>query len=204
MQSLPPVQPLLLSQQPLEYLLRGYIPGSIPSSRPCETVRTLNGKKCIVAGCQDRVTCPNHGAFTYDTPYQRPFPWCCWLEEQVLHCCASSHQLVVNSRSSSHSQRCKGRALPTPNPMVTPSPISCSQNQPNLNLPTFEEVCQLTLPTLGFVPKKSKASFARVLSATLRQVLLENSEQAWPKLFRFPKCVYPHVNAEDAMTCLLQ
>ena len=114
-----------------------------------------------------------------------------WLEEQDVCCCASCHQLVANSRSSSHSQRCKNRAYSTSNPVDTPCLVSCSQSEPNPNLPSFEEVCQLTLPTLRFVPKKSRPSFAWVPSATMRQELLENSEQAWLKLFMLPKCVLP-------------
>ena len=117
-QSLPPVQLFQLSQQPLESV-EGAIPGSIPSSRPCETVRTMNRKKCIVAGCQEllaptmwrsHMTLHARGLFSGAVPNV-------WLEVQDLHCCASCHQLVANSRSSSHTQCCKGRALPTPNPM---------------------------------------------------------------------------------------
>ena len=58
-------------------------------------------------------------------------------------------------------------------------------------------MCQLTLPTLRFIPKKSRPSFARVLSATLRQVVLENSELAWLKLFMLPKCVLPSRKRHD-------
>ena len=81
--------------------------------------------------------------------------------------------------------------------MDTSSRISGSQNQSNANLPSFEEVCQLTLPTFRFIPKKSRPSFARVLSATLRQVVLENSELAWLKLFMLPKCVLPSHKRHD-------
>ena len=163
------------------------IPGSIPSSRPCDTVRISNRKQCIVAGCQEllaptmwqnHMTLHARGLFPGAVPNF-------WLEEQDMHCCASCHQLVANSRSSSHSQRYKGRTPLTSNPMDTPR-ISGSQNQPNTYLPSFEEVCQLILPALWFVPKVSRPSF---LSATLRQVVLENSELAWHKLFMLPKCV---------------
>ena len=191
-ESLPSFQPFPQVQQTLEHV-EVAIPGSIPSSRPCNTVRTSNRKQCIVAGCQEllaptmwqnHMTLHARGLFAGAVPNF-------WSKEQDLHCCASCHQLVANSRSSSHSQCCKGRAPRTSNPMDTPSQISGSQNQPNTNLPSFEEVCQLTLPTLRFVPKKLRLSFARVLSATLRQVVLENSELAWLKLFMLPKCVLP-------------
>ena len=191
-ESLPSVQPFTLSQQTPGHV-EVAIPGSISSSRSNEAVRTQTRKQCIVVGCQELIaptmwrshmTLHAKGIFPGGIPNF-------WLEEQDVYCCASCHQLVANSRSSSHSQRCKGRALPTSNPVDTPSLVPCSQSEPNPNLPSFEEVCQLTLPTLRFVPKKSRPSFARVLSATMRQVLLENSEQAWLKLFMLPKCVLP-------------
>ena len=51
-----------------------------------------------------------------------------WLEKQELHCCASRcHQLVSNSRPSSHSQRFKSRALPNSNPVDTPYLVPCNQ-----------------------------------------------------------------------------
>ena len=146
----------------------------------------------IVAGCQELLAPTmwrNHMVLHARDLFHGAFPNF-WLEEQDLHCSASCLQLVANSRSSSHSQRCKGRTPLTYNPMDTPQ-ISGSQNQPNTNLPSFEEVCQLTLPTLWFVPIKSRPLFARVLSATLRQVVLENSELAWLNLFMLPKCVLP-------------
>ncbi|KAL5457665.1 hypothetical protein EMCRGX_G034949 [Ephydatia muelleri] len=51
-------------------------------------------------------------------------------------------------------------------------------------------------PTLRFVPKKARPSFARALSSTLRSVLDENSEEAWLKLFMLPKCVLPSLKSK--------
>ena len=129
-ESLPSVQPFTLSQQTLGHV-EVAIPGSIPSSRPREAVRTQTRKQCIVVGCQEllvptmwrsHMTLHAKGIFSGAIPNF-------WLEEQDVYCCASFHQLVANSRSSSHSQRCKGRALPTSNPVDTPSLVSCSQSE---------------------------------------------------------------------------
>eukprot|EP00731_Ephydatia_muelleri_P012305 Em0006g1199a len=59
------------------------------------------------------------------------------------------------------------------------------------SLPSFEEVCELHRPTLRFIPSRARPAFARVLSASLRSVLSDNSEEAWLKLFMLPKCVLP-------------
>ena len=188
-ESLPSVQPFTLSQQ-TPGPVKVAIPGSIPSSSSNEAVRTQTRKQCIVVGCQELIA-PTMWRSHMTLHAKGIFPGAIpnfWLD---VYCCAPCHQLVANSRSSSHSQRCKGRALATSNPVDTPSLVPCSQSEPNPNLPSFEVVCQLTLPTLRFVPKKSRPSFARVLSATMRQVLMENSEQAWLKLFMLPKCVLP-------------
>ena len=64
------------------------------------------------------------------------------------------------------------------------------------DLPTFADVCQLRCPTLRFVPKKARPSFARALSSTLRFVLAENSEEAGLKLFMLPKCVLPSLKSK--------
>ena len=93
-------------QQTLEHV-EVTIPGSIPSCRPCNTARASNRKQYIVSGCQEllaptmwqnHMTLHARGLFLGAVPNF-------WLEEQDLHCCASCHQLVANSRSSSHSQR---------------------------------------------------------------------------------------------------
>ena len=55
----------------------------------------------------------------------------------------------------------------------------------------LKEVCELHRPTLRFIPSRARPAFARVLSASLRSVLSDNSEEAWLKLFMLPKCVLP-------------
>ena len=64
-------------------------------------------------------------------------------------------------------------------------------NLAEMSLPTFEDVCLLDQPTLRFIPSKSRPAFARALSSSLRSVILENTEEAWLKLFMLPKCVLP-------------
>eukprot|EP00731_Ephydatia_muelleri_P001362 Em0001g1362a len=51
----------------------------------------------------------------------------------------------------------------------------------------LKEVCELHRPTLRFIPSRARPAFARVLSASLRSVLSDNSEEAWLKLFMLPK-----------------
>ena len=94
---------------------------------------------------------------------------------------------MSNSRQASHSQRCSQRLEP-PAPTQVHTPITSQATQ---DLPTFEEVCQLNHPTLRFVQAKAKPVFARALSMVLKGVILWNSEEAWLKLFMFPKCVLP-------------
>eukprot|EP00731_Ephydatia_muelleri_P021996 Em0014g587a len=64
-------------------------------------------------------------------------------------------------------------------------------NLAEMSLPTFEDVCLLDQPTLRFIPSKSRPAFARALSSILRSVILENTEEAWLKLFMLPRCVLP-------------
>ncbi|KAL5477350.1 hypothetical protein EMCRGX_G024140 [Ephydatia muelleri] len=80
----------------------------------------------------------------------------------------------------------------------TPSPIHSlgrgrdpPLNFSELSLPTFEDVCLLDHPTLRFIPSKSRPAFAQALSLMLRSVILQNTEEAWFKLFMLPKCVLP-------------
>ncbi|KAL5497303.1 hypothetical protein EMCRGX_G013760 [Ephydatia muelleri] len=115
-----------------------------------------------------------------------------WLFEQDLFICPHCSQLVANSRVASHSRQCK-----------VPPPISSAENDdiqsaPAIvpDLPTFTDVCQLRCPTLRFVPKKARPSYARALSSTLRSVFDENSEEAWLKLFMLPKCVLPSLKSK--------
>ena len=109
-----------------------------------------------------------------------------WLEEHDLSICHLCHQLVSNTTV----------VLP-PEEMCWWC-CSCSGSRqcvwgctPELSLPTIEDVCLLNQPTLRFIPSKSRPAFARALSSTLRSVILENTEEAWLKLFMLPKCVLP-------------
>mgnify|MGYP003460779833 FL=1 len=101
--------------------------------------------------------------------------------------CSLCHQLVSNTRSRSHPKRCRGRVnIPVTHPATTPQ-----VSPPGVSLPSFEEVCELHRPTLRFIPSRARPAFARVLSASLRSVLSDNSVEAWLKLFMLPKCVLP-------------
>ena len=123
-----------------------------------------------------------------------------WLEDQDSYICQGCHQIISNSRLSSHSSRCDGlTAISTPNPTHVQPP---SSNGPpsNVPLPTFNEVCQPNLPTLHFIPTKAKPAFAKALSSTLRAVIETNTEQAWLKLFMLPKCVLPSVRRSGSHT----
>lgn len=63
------------------------------------------------------------------------------------------------------------------------SHIHCHPIQPELGLPTFR----------GCVSSQSThwPAFMRALSSALRCVILENTEEAWLKLFTLSKCVLP-------------
>ena len=110
-----------------------------------------------------------------------------WLIDQHLFVCSSYYQLVSISRTASHSRCCREQAK---SPATLTALSFSSPTEPcNQGLPSFEEVCQLHRPVLRFVPAKARPVFARVLSTALRSVWIENSEEAWLKLFMLPKCV---------------
>ena len=83
-------------------------------------------------------------------------------------------------------------------PPISSPQNDATQSEPAIvpDLPTFADVCQLRCPTLRFVPKKARPSFARALSSTLWYVLAENSEEAWLKVFMLPKCVLPSLKSK--------
>ena len=69
----------------------------------------------------------------------------------------------------------------------------------------YEQVCELNIPTLHFVPANARqGAFARALSSALRGVILCNTEEAWLKLFMLPKCVHPslHLNVSHLELCI--
>ena len=43
--------------------------------------------------------------------------------------------------------------------------------------------------TIHHIPFKSKPAFARLLAATLKDILYLNTTEAWLKLFLLPKCI---------------
>ena len=123
-----------------------------------------------------------------------------WLEDHYSYICQGCHQIISNSRLSSHSSRCDGLiAMNTPNPTHL-QPPSSNGSPSNVPLPTFNEVCQLNLPTLPFIPTKAKTAFAKALSSTLRAVIETNTEQAWLKLLMLPKCVLLSVKRSGSHT----
>lgn len=62
-------------------------------------------------------------------------------------------------------------------------------NDSNVQLPSFQEVCNLRCITIQHIPAKSRPAFAKILSSTLQDILHTNDEIAWLKLFLLPKCV---------------
>ena len=113
-----------------------------------------------------------------------------WLRDHNAYVCHSCFQLVANSRHASHLRRCPQRCI-TSTQLSSILPSTNLQSHASQVLPTFDQVCQLNHPTLRFVPAKARPAFARALSSALRGVLQKNSEEAWLKLFMFPKCVLP-------------
>jgi len=174
-----------------------------PSSQQVSSQNTRNRQRrkqrCVVVGCtsliapsmwRTHMTLHAQGAFPGDIPNT-------WLEEQDSQICRHCHQIVANSRLSSHSRKCVGEASATAPMLVHDTPIDAAPlNDNSLSLPTFEEVCHLNLPTLRFIPSKSKPAFARALSSALRCVVQDNTEEAWLKLLMLPKCVLPSLRRQ--------
>ena len=170
-----PTAPQQLSSPPHQEPLA---PHDIPSTSSAghQTSCSFLRKRCPVSECPERIA-PSMWRSHMSLHAQGLFPGGVpqtWLFEQDLFICPHCSQLVANSRVASHSRQCK-----------VPPPISSAQNDDTQSapafvpdLPTFAEVCQLRCPTLRFVPKKARPSFARALSSTLRSVLDENSEEA--------------------------
>ena len=121
-----------------------------------------------------------------------------WLATQDVFICPNCSHLVANSRAVSHSQHCTAilSSSPTLHTHVSSSTttvlVLATPSEPTTpNLPSLEEVCQLKCPTLRFVPKKARPSFAKVLSSVLRSILSENSVKAWLRLFMLPNVYFP-------------
>ena len=147
---------------------------------------------CIVEGCNEHIAptmwlihMTNHakGVLPGAVPTS-------WLREQSRYICPNCSSLVANSHSVSHSRKC-------------PSVASCSQTQSHdikvvpcsishqATLPCLQDICSLRYPTIRFVPSKARPAFARALSSVLKEILAENSVDAWTKLLMLPKCVLP-------------
>ena len=168
-----------------------------PGSQTVGASRQRHKQHCVVEGCPELIapsmwkshmTLHAQGVFPGEIPST-------WLDEQDRYICHICLQLVSNRRQSSHSKKCNAGGVASSVPdfagPLPPNPAEALLNQHEPGLPTFEDVCLLNQPTLRFVPSKSRLAFARALSSALRCVILENTEEAWLKLFMFPKCVLP-------------
>ena len=144
---------------------------------------------CIVAGCRERIapTMSLHhlslhakGILCGDVPSD-------WLHKHARFICS---ELVSISHRSSHQSKCIQSSLQSninSLPLVRGVPSTHMQ----ASLPTLQDICSLRCPTIRFIPSRARPSFARVLSAVLRDVVAENSIEAWTKLFMLPKCLLP-------------
>ena len=157
--------------------------------------RTRSKKHCVVEGCLSFIAPSMWGVHMslHAQGILRGVVPISWLEEHNSYICPHCSRPVSNSRMSSHSRNCSGVEVTQSQITNQPSNSSnmSSNTQQTVSLPTFEEVCQLNLPTLRFIPSKSRPAFARALSSALRCVIKENTEEAWLKLFMLPKCVLP-------------
>ena len=109
-----------------------------------------------------------------------------WLNNPNLYICHHCSSLVPISHKSSHITKCFKNPPPSEPPMATP--LTCASGN---DLPSLSDICYLKFPTIRYIPNKGKPAFARILSATLRAVVTENSVDSWVKLFMLPKCVLP-------------
>ena len=112
-----------------------------------------------------------------------------WLQEQSRYICPNCSSLFANYHSVSHSKK-------------SPSVAFCSQTQSHdirvvpcsiphqVTLPCLQDNCGLRHPT-GFVRSKARPAFASALSSFLKEIVAENSVDAWTKLLMLPKCVLP-------------
>ena len=173
-------RPLAESRQPPDLSL---LSTSAPPVTPIRKQCTVEGCTALIAPSMWRIHMSLHasGALPGQVPAE-------WLLDQNLFVCPHCSQLVANTRQASHLQHCPQSLT---NQIAHLQSSIAPEPQINQNLPTFEEVCQLHHPTLRFVPTKARPAFARALSTALKEVLRQNSEEAWLKLFMLPKCVLP-------------
>ena len=168
-----------------------------PIPRPWEPPGSYANNIVFVEGCPELIApsmWKSHMTLHAQDVFHGEVP-STWLDEQDLYVCRICLQLVSNRRQSSHSKKCNGGGVASSVPdfagPLPPNPAEALLSQPEPGLPTFEDVCLLNQPTLRFIPSKSRPAFARALSSALRCVILENTEEAWLKLFMLPKCVLP-------------
>ena len=109
-----------------------------------------------------------------------------WLQEQNLFICPRCRGLVANSRLPSHQLKC-----PLVNNSVCLSALSPSSTTGAMPspLPTFEAICELPVRTVWHIPAKDRQAVALVLSSSLRAAAVENTQEAWLKVFMLPKCI---------------
>src|SRR6185437_11658681 len=93
-------------------------------------------------------------------------------------CCYCHH---LYRRVAQHEPSCaKKLSQPPPDPALDVEDSS---------LPTLDEIFSSFRPTLSFVPAAHRQAWARVLLLELDRVALDNSLEAWTRLFMLPKCV---------------
>jgi hypothetical protein len=93
--------------------------------------------------------------------------------------CRFCHHLY--RRVAQHEPSCaKKLSQPPPDP---------DSDLEDLSLPTLDEIFSSFRPTLSFVPAAHRQAWARVLLLELDRVVLDNSLEAWTRLFMLPKCV---------------
>ena len=89
-----------------------------------------------------------------------------WLEEHDSYIWPHCSQLVSNLRTSSPSRKCTGGVIAQSQTSNQPSNTNhmSINDQPAVTLQTFDEVCQLNLPTLRFIPSEVKTCLRWFLS----------------------------------------
>ena len=111
-----------------------------------------------------------------------------WLREQSRYICSSP---VANYHSVSHFKKCPSVAFCSQTQSHDIKVVPCSTIPHQATLPCLQDICSLRHPTIGFVPSKARPAFARALSSVLKEIVAENSVDAWIKLLMLPKCVLP-------------
>ena len=101
-----------------------------------------------------------------------------WLQENNMVTCSHCRHLVASTHIMSHQRKC---ATPMSNRNTQMDVLLV--NDSNIQLPSFEKVCNLRCSTIQHIPAKARPAFAKPLSSTLQDILHTNNEIAWLKLF---------------------